>query len=169
MQQAQFVSMVEVDEKEDIRVCKENNDCLNKISQLNNAAPLVSINLIGAETQFTSNDSYYIDIKIKNRSEYPIVQLDVHPGKRGTSDYKSFGLQDRMEQPVFIGLNEQEVIRIIVPRARLKERKNNEFMLSIDLVNVFDYRTSTSIFIEDLEPNKGTYKFKFRILKITDV
>lgn len=167
MQHAQFVSMVQVDERKSIIVHQETKDSLRGITKFNNAGPSELINM--TKETYNSSTYYCIDIKAENKSEYPIVQLDVHVGERDRLTYKLFEMEDQKEQPIYIGSEGYSIIRIIIPRDPLQKRKMKSLKLSVDFVNVFNVKTSSSIYIEDLEPAMGNVKFKFRILKITDV
>jgi len=95
--------------------------------------------------------------------------MKLHPGKRKKAVGTSFGMTELFEQAIYIPAKGKSVVHIIVPSIIFETQELYQFTLSIDFCNVFDYCTSATIYMEDLENQTQENKYKFRLAKFTDI
>lgn len=163
LQQAQFVSMVSV-EKVMLSVRGKETPCFYN-SEMKN----VSKNIINVTANdFDSNNNYHIDVRLKNESEYPIVQMQVHPGVRGSIAGQLYGMKNMVDQAIYIASGESEDFRFIVP-AKLSMYYEGKLAISIDFINVFDYVTPATLHISNLNIEGNIKDYKYRLSKFTDI
>lgn len=162
LEQAQFVSMVSVKD-------------LNTRTQTAKNPNFVNTNMMEIEPLdltakgFQSSNFYHIDIEFENKSKYPIVQILVHPGSRKNMNCIAWGMVAVKESAIYIPGNGTQAIRLIVPSMYFEAENYYELPLSIDFINIFDYRTVATIYLLDLENKTGSNKYKYRLAKFTDV
>lgn len=162
MQQAQFVSMVSIKE---VNIEKRSS---NTPSYLNrNMQDIEIITLV--QEGFKSSECFYVDMRIKNDSDFPIVQLQIHPGQRNNGNALFYGLQTIVDTAIYIGKGEEACFRLIIPSKIFDETKEYKLQICMDFINVFDYRTPTSLFIDDLSNKNYRNTYKYRISKFTDI
>lgn len=87
LQQAQFVSMVSI---KDVMVEKRSTSTPQFMNTKMREIDIIDLTM----NEFESSQSYHIDVEIKNDSEYPIVQMQVHPGTRNNGDMQLFGIKN---------------------------------------------------------------------------
>lgn len=162
LQQAQFVSMVSINK---VIIEKINHSKRGYDNTL--MSPINTIDL--TQDAYKSSENYYIDAGIKNDSEYPIVQMQVHPGLRNNGNMQLFGIKNLTDQAIYIPSREIAYFRYIVPCKLFEHQKDYKLTLSIDFINIFDYRTSANLYIEDLRKNGTQTEYQYRLLKFTDI
>ena len=163
MQQAQFVSVISV---ENVIIARRSSSHPN---YLNSQMP--NIDVINLELDnFGSKKSFHIDVKFKNNSAYPIVQIRVHPWKR-TNDWaaEDYGMNLLIDQGIYIANDDTACFRFIVPCDMFDQNKSYGLQISIDFINLFDFRTSATLYIEDLNSKGLPVKYSYRLSKFVDV
>lgn len=162
LQQAQFVSMISV--------------CGVMISQQSANHPkyvnkkMYELEYIDLKSNgFQSSRCYHIDIMFCNSSQYPIVQCVIHAGKRGNGNSVFYGIVDYKETSIYIPEQGKQAIRFIVPSKMFEETQNYNLALCVDFINVFNYKTSATIQLEDLENAAQANKYSYRLSKLIDV
>ena len=163
LQQAQFVSMVSVTRLEMDKCSVATPNYIN--TNMRNIDTIIDLT---ADT-FQTYQCYHIDIEFENDSNYPIVQMAVHPGERKKAVGTLFGMVELSEKAIYIPAKGKRIVRIIVPSIIFETQKSYLFTLSIDFCNVFDYCTPATIYIEDLENQTRQNKYNFRLAKFTDI
>ncbi len=163
LQQALFVSMVSISRLEIKKRSAEHPNYLN--TNMRNIDTTIDLT---ADT-FQTQQCYHIDIEFENCSDYPIVQMKLHPGERKKAVGTLFGMTEFFEQATYIPAKGKRVVRIIVPSIIFETQELYQFTLSIDFCNVFDYCTPATIYMEDLENRTQKNKYKFRLAKFTDI
>lgn len=118
---------------------------------------------------FPSIKCYYIDTEFKNDSEYPIVQMLVHPGERTNSNCLLYGMKNLIDQAIYIAKGDSVCFRYIVPCELFEKNQLYNIRLSITFVNVFDYATPSTLYIPDLQNKSHRNKYQYRLSKFTDV
>lgn len=162
LQQAQFVSMVSI---KDVMVETRNTSTPKFMNTKMREIDIIDLTM----NEFDSTQSYHIDVEIKNDSEYPIVQMQVHPGSRNNGDMQLFGIKNLTDRAIYIPSKESACFRYIVPCKLFEHQKYYNLALSIDFINIFDYRTCANLYIENLKQNKPRTKYQYRLSKFTDV
>lgn len=161
--QAQFVSMVSV---EDVMIAKRNSSTPNFVNS--KMREMTAINL--SKDDFGSPQSYYIDVKFRNDSAYPIVQMRVHPGKRSNGNGQLYGMKNLVDQAIYIPNEDCACFRYVIPSKMFDIVENSHgLQLCIDFINVFDYTTPTSLYIEDLDGIGSRVNYRYRLSKFTDI
>ena len=98
LEQARFVSMV------DLAVCQHDMRCQSidqvKQEKMPGKSPGVYMNLVADLPNITA--CYIVDAMVTNKSEYPIVQIGIHPGKRGNGIAEIFGMKNYEEKATYI-------------------------------------------------------------------
>lgn len=118
---------------------------------------------------FTSTNCYHIDAEFKNDSDYPIVQMQIHPGERTNGNCQLYGMKNLIDQAVYIAKGESACYRYIVPCEMFEKTQQYGLRLNITFINVFDYPTPAALFILNLnEKNRGN-EYQYRLSKFTDV
>lgn len=163
LQQAQFVSMVSISRLEINKRSVTIPTCLN--TNMRDIDTIIDLTASTTQTQLC----YHIDVEFENCSDYPIVQMALHPGERRKAVEILFGMVELSEQAIYIPAKGQRIVRIIVPSVMFETQKVYRFILSIDFCNVFDYCTPATIYVEDLENRTRQNKYKFRLTKFTDI
>ena len=162
LQQAQYISMVSIKrvmtEKRSIDSPKIGNKEMKPIN-------IIDLTMEGFETRQT----YHIDVEFENASEYPIVQMQLHPGKRETQIGAIYGIRNLTDQAVYISKGKNVYFRFIVPSEVFEMSKQYGLELSINFINVFDYVTPASLCVTDLSKTGVNVEFAYRLLKFTDV
>lgn len=97
LQQAQFVSMVSI---KDVMVETRNTSTPKFMNTKMREIDIIDLTM----NEFDSTQSYHIDVEIKNDSEYPIVQMQVHPGSRNNGDMQLFGIKNLTDRAIYIFL-----------------------------------------------------------------
>lgn len=163
LEQAKFVSMVTCVPY--VHTAKE-----IALSQLENQyAPFIDETINLKDEAADSAQYYIIDGEVQNNSDYPIVQIGIHPGARGNGNCILYGLINYKTVAVYIPPHGQIKIRIAIPSDRLKAAKITDVSLSIDYTNIFDYKTLARLDIEKLCVQGKRCDATYRLAKFTDV
>lgn len=162
LQQAQFVSMVSI---KDVMVETRSTSTPKFMNTKMREIDIIDLTM----NEFESPQSYHIDVEIKNDSEYPIVQMQVHPGSRNNGGMQLFGIKNLTDRAIYIPSKESACFRYIVPCKLFEHQNYYNLTLSIDFINIFDYRTCANLYIENLKQNKPRTKYQYRLSKFTDV
>lgn len=162
LQEAEFVSMVSIN-------CLEiNKRGANSPNYLNTNMQDIEV-LDCTSGDMKSNYFYHIDVEFNNSSDYPIVQIDVHPGLRGNGNYQLYGMTKLTERSIYIPEKKTKAIRFIIPSAKFEYTKQYSLALCLKFTNIFDYTVNGAIYIDDLENAGKKNKYKYRLAKFTDV
>lgn len=164
IQQAEYVSMVEA---KSIFLEKRSSATQNFVNPHAQNQNIFLIDLTA--NKFSSQESYYIDVKFENDSKYPIVQMRVHPGCRDKVNGTIYGMQNWIDKAVYIPQSGNAWFRFIIPCKIFEKVNKYELQLSIDFVNVFDYTTSANLIFPDLRKSGQYRDFQYRLLKFIDV
>lgn len=162
LQQAQFISMVST-----TKVMIETRSSSTPY-YMNLKMPNISVIDLTANG-FTTDNCYHIDVEFKNDSEYPIVQMKVHPGERTNGNCLLYGMKSLIDQAVYIAKGESAYYRFIVPSKIFEQTQQYEMQLSITFINVFDYATPATLYITDLQNKNHRNEYKYRLSKFIDV
>lgn len=162
MQQAQFISMVSVEAVEVKKREVKEEGCSES-----DRFELEYVDLV--ERKVYPQYCYYIDVKFKNESSYPIVQLNIYSGNRKNGNYKLYGMKMKEEKSIYIAKNSEQWVRVIVPSLMFEKTGNTQLMFSIDFVNIFDYTTPARLFILNVEDDTKVNNYKFRLSKFIDI
>jgi len=162
LQQAQYISMVSAK-----RVMLETRSSTTP-NYLNIQMPDINvINLISDD--FTTNNCYHIDVEFQNDSEYPIVQMQVHPGEHSNGNGQLYGMKNLVDQAIYIAKGESVCYRYIIPCEVFEKTQQYCLQLSITFINVFDYATPAKLCIPDLQNKNHRNEYQYRLLKFVDV
>lgn len=162
LQQAQYISMVSARK---VMIETRSSATPNFLN-----TQMLDINVINLTTDgFDSKNCYHIDAEFKNDSEYPIVQMQVHPGSRTNGNGLLYGMKNLIDQAVYIANGETACYRYIVPCEIFEKTQKFGLQLSITFINVFDYATPAALHIPDLQDKKQRNEYQYRLSKFTDV
>ena len=162
LQQAQYVSMISA------KKVMLGTRSHSTPTYLNAQMPKINfIDLIA--DGFTSKKCYHIDVEFKNESEYPIVEMQVHPGPRTNDNCHLFGMKHIIDQAVYIAKGESVCFRYIVPCERFEEKNQYGLQLIFVFINVFDYKTPAALHIPDLQDKSLESEYQYRLSKFIDV
>lgn len=164
LEQAKFVSMVKL----------EIQDHSTKILPIENIKNIKTpnhfvdecINLAADNPQITQ--CYVLDTVIENNSEYPIVQICIHPGMRGNANGVFMGMESN-KIAVYIPANEKLKLRIAIPSNLLSSANITSLLLSIDYTNIFDYTTAASLYLNNLGVSDKFLSCRYRLSKFVDI
>lgn len=162
LQQAQYISMVSA-----TKVMLETRSSTTPNFLNTQMLDINVINLI--EDGFTTKNCYHIDAEFKNDSEYPIVQMKVHPGARTNGNGQLYGMKNLIDQAVYIAKGESVCYRYIVPCEIFEKKQRYWLQLSITFINVFDYATPAALHIPDLQDKNHRNEYQYRLSKFIDV
>lgn len=163
LQQVQFISMVSVSRLELNKSSVETPNYLN--TDMRDIDTIIDLTQDGVPT----HECYHIDIEFMNDSDFPIVQIEVHPGRRKSGNGIVYGMVELLTKAIYIPARKSRIIRIIVPSMIFERKKSYQLVLSIEFYNVFNYCTSATINIEDLENQTQRNRYSFRLAKFTDI
>ena len=165
LEQARFVSMV------DLTVCQHDMRCqpIDQVKQEKMPAknPGIFINLAADLPNITK--CYIVDATIRNNSEYPIVQIGIHPGKRGNGIAQIFGMKNYQEKATYIPAQGSILLRMAIPSHFLATAQISALSLSIDFTNIFDYKTAATLYLEDFGSMNTPFRSQYRLSKFIDV
>lgn len=116
LQQAPFVSMVSI---KGVMVETRNTSTPKFMNTKMREIDIIDLTM----DKINSPESYHIDVEIKNDSEYPIVQMQVHPGSRNNGNMQLFGIKNLTDRAIYIPSKESACFRYIVP-CKLFEHQN---------------------------------------------
>lgn len=162
LQQAQFVSMVSV---KSLEINKRSAKYPNFMNQNMREIEILDLTAEG----FQSTNCYHIDIEFANSSQFPIVQICAHAGTRKNVNCIVWGMVEVKESAIYIPEQGKQAIRFIVPSEVFEAENNYQLPLSIDFINIFDYRTVATIYLSDLENKTKRNEYTYRLAKFTDV
>lgn len=162
LQQAQYISMVSATKVMIETRSSSTPDFLNAQTRDINV-----INLIAEG--FTTRNCYHIYVEFKNDSEYPIVQMQVHPGERTNGNCQLYGIKNYVDQAVYIAKGESACYRYIVPCEIFEKTQRYGIRISITFINVFDYATPAALYIPDLQNENHRNEYQYRLSKYIDV
>ncbi len=162
LQQAQYISMVSVR-----KVIIETRSSVTP-NFLN--TQMRDINVVNLTADgFDSKNCYHIDVEFKNDSDYPIVQMQIHPGARTNGNCQLYGMKNLIDQAVYIAKGESACFRYIVPCEIFEKTQQYGLQLSITFINVFDYATPAALHITNLQDKHHRNEYQYRLSKFTDV
>lgn len=162
LQQAQFVSMVSISRLE----ISKRSEKAPKYQNLN----MKDLQIISLKMDsFKTAECYHVDVEFENSSQYPIVQLVIHPGSRKNSNCILWGMEAVTDVAIYIPPQGKKAIRFIIPSAMFEAENKYAVMLSVDFFNVFDFGTPATIYLSDLENTTRGNKFEYRLSKFIDV
>lgn len=164
LEQARFVSMVSL-----IDVVYEAVASGGSKRVRNRAKPPISEHIVLSSPGTTPSGYFILDLDIENKSDYPIVQMMVHPGTRETDNCVVYGMVTSIERAVYIPAQGIAGISISIPYDILKKVHVSEMVLSIDFVNIFDYTTNASLYLYNLGVENRRFDYKYRLAKFVDV
>lgn len=162
LQQAQYISMVSA-----TKVMLETRSSTTPNFMNTQMRDINVVNL--AADGFTTKNCYHIDVEFKNDSEYPIVQMQVHPGARANGNGQLYGMKNLIDQAVYIAKGESKCYRYIVPCEVFEQTQRYGLQLSITFINVFDYATPAALHIPDLQDKNHRNEYQYRLSKFIDV
>lgn len=162
LQQAQFVSMISVNKLEINKRSFQYPEYANLNMEIFETLDLTA-------NGFKSNECYHIDVQFFNSSQFPIVQIIVHAGKRDNINCMLWGLSPHKESAIYIPEQGEQGIRFIVPSNMFEGQDKYKLSLKLDFINVFDYRTAATIYLPDLKNESKKNEYTFRLAKFTDV
>ena len=162
LQQAEFISMVTITKLE------INKRSVSHPKYVNQNMPNIEI-LNLTEDNFSTKNCYHIDVEFKNNSNFPIVQIYVHPGSRKNVNCILAGMVRIIDNAIYIPEHGTQAVRFIVPSQVFEVYDKQELALSIDFINIFDYRTSATIHLPDLENRHRENKYTYRLVKFIDI
>ncbi len=162
LQQAQYISMVSATK---VMLATRSSTTPNFMN-----TQMRDINVINLIADgFTTKNCYHIDAEFKNDSEYPIVQMQVHPGTRTNGNGQLYGIKNLIDQAVYIAKGESVCYRYIVPCEMFEKTQRYGLQLSITFINVFDYATPSALHIPDLKDKNHRNEYQYRLSKFIDV
>lgn len=162
LQQAQFVSMISVTKLE---INKRSATTPNFMNLDMREIEIINLSALGDDSQYC----YHIDVEFENSSPYPVVQLIAHAGKRGNINCVMYGIMPEQDTAIYIPQNGNQAIRFIIPSVVFEHQQRNELSLSLDFINIFDYRTVATINLSDLENKTKRNEYSYRLAKFTDI
>lgn len=162
LQQAQYISMVSA-----TKVMIETRSSTTPKFMNTQMKDINVIDLVAEG--FTTKNCYHIDAEFKNDSEYPIVQMQVHPGKRTNGNCQLYGMKNQIDQAVYIAKGESVCYRYIIPCEIFETTQQYGLQLSVTFINVFDYATPAALHISDLQDKHHRNEYQYRLSKFTDV
>lgn len=166
LEQVQFISIISISKFEISKRSATTPTYLNSNMEINE---ILNLTL----ESFPSCNCYHIDVEFNNSSSFPIVQLCVQvihqKNTNSTAQMLSgiSGITPIVDHPVYIPEHGKQAIRFIVPTGMLEKTTDHHLSLNIDFINIFDYRTTATIHIDDLE--KSFSKYIYRLAKFTDI
>lgn len=105
---------------------------------------------------------YQFDIRIKNESIYPIIQLQTRAqGCSGNPSLK-YGTKNA-ENELYISPNTYKDISCLVPTTFFDKYRETKISLELTFVNILDYSTYAEIIIEDISTTNGPKRFTYRL------
>ncbi|MBR4035538.1 MAG: hypothetical protein IKJ05_02250 [Oscillospiraceae bacterium] len=162
LEQAKFISMVSINDVYTKKV---------RIQDKNYYNPEISnyqiIDMIKYDF-WSFTHCYAIDIKFKNNSEYPIVQLHIHGGDINNNNELLYGIID-VEDITYIEPNGNKNVRIIIPSCFFEKYNEKGVSLYFTLTNIFDYHTIARMDITNLTINGRNKEYTYQLAKYTDV
>lgn len=165
LEQARFVSMVDLEVSQHDMRCQPIDQV--KQGKMPAKSPGVYMNLAADLPNITK--CYIVEATIKNKSEYPIVQIGIHPGKRGEGIAQIFGMKNYHEKATYIPAQGSITLKIAIPSEFLSAAQKSELSLSIDFTNIFDYKTAATLYIEDFGSMSTPFRAQYRLSKFVDV
>lgn len=165
LEQAKFVSMVSYRGKDRIihEVASSQASSIHKTS----LSTYDYFDLGGNNPQ--SERYFIIDAEIENKSEFPIVQIGIHPGTMENSNCILYGMKTYVENAVYIPANSKGEIRIGIPADILKSTNTTALSLTFIFTNIFDYNTRARLDIENLGVMGKFTNTTYRLAKFVDV
>lgn len=165
IEQARFVSMVDLT----IPKLDVHEQSLDRIKNTKTPNAFVDeyINLAVDNPQIQR--CFVLDAVVENKSEYPIVQISIHPGTRGNSTATLFGMENYKSIAVYIPANGTSKLRVSIPSGFLIAAKQTSLSLCIDFTNIFDYTTAARLDIENLGVSGKYLSIHYRLAKFVDV
>lgn len=162
LQQAQYVSIISVAALE---INKRNASHPNYLNSDMNISEIIDLTRAGSK----SRNSYHIDVELENSSQYPIVQIRIHIGDLKNINCVFYGVKESVDSAIYIPAHGKQAVRLILPSDVLEQKSPKELPIHIDFVNIFDYVTPGTIYLEDIQDEHKNKNFKFRLSKFTDV
>lgn len=165
IEQARFVSMVDLEVSQHDMRCQPIDQV--KQEKMPAKSPGVYMNLAADLPNITK--CYIVEATIKNKSEYPIVQIGIHPGKRGEGIAQIFGMKNYHEKATYIPAQGSITLKIAIPSEFLSAAQKSELSLSIDFTNIFDYKTAATLYLENFGSMNTPFRSQYRLSKFVDV
>ena len=165
LEQAKFISMVTLVAHD--RKIERAHSSNAKTSGMPNALIDEYIDL--ASDNSPCKHRYVLDTDVWNNSEYPIVQIGIHPGIRGNSNCILLGMANYKEIAVYIPANNKIKLRIAIPADLLETSGTTNLSLSIDYTNIFDYTTPARLNLTNLGVPGKYCSSKYRLSKFIDI
>lgn len=162
LEQAKFISMVEVKLNQHIITYQT----IGQVKSHTRAAGYF-ISLAADCPGITK--CYILDTTITNKSDFPIVQIGIHPGKRGTNVAELFGMINYQNVVVYIPANGAMRLEIAIPSDLLKAASITSLALSFEFTNIFDYSTAATLYLEDYGVENKSFRAQYRLSKFVDV
>lgn len=165
LEQAKFISMVTLVAHS--RKIEEAHSSRAKFLHMPSALIDEYIDLASDTPETTHR--YVLDTDIWNNSDYPIVQIGIHPGPRGNSNCILLGMELYKEMAVYIPAQGKIKLRIAIPSDLLKASGTTDLSLSIDYTNIFDYTTPARLDLTDLGVSGKYCSSAYRLSKFIDI
>lgn len=124
---------------------------------------IVIFNFTNTKFDFHIDGSYFIDAVFQNDSKYPIVQIRAHVGKRNSGNCQLYGMIPTVELALYIPSKGKTASRFQIPFEFLDKRNIYGICFTIDFVNVFNFTTSATIYIDDLR--KEQFEYRLNLMK----
>lgn len=118
----------------------------------------------------TRPSSWYIfDLVFHNSSDYPIIQMTIHPQTCETYNCARYGMVTLQDSAVYIPAHGSAGISISIPGDMLKTSGITKMVLDIDFVNIFDYSTKAGLALENMGVRDKRMNYTYHLAKFINV
>ena len=160
LEQANYYSIVSVE------ALMVNKQIVSQPKYRNAAMPDPEILDMVSQDYLSCHHCYHVDVRFKNESKYPIVQMATHAYGRYDSPSVKYGIKDVCSD-IYIAPEETCDIRFLIPTTAFEKYKEYKIVLSLSFVNVFDYASRANITIDDVSTPSSIKDYTYRLEKFS--
>lgn len=158
LEQAAYISIISIDSVWGCKFSVGGND--------STIPDLLTFDMVDYE-YWPFRQYYQFDIRIKNESIYPIIQLQTKAlGYSGNPSLK-YGTKNA-ENELYISPNTYQDISCLIPATFFDKYHETKMVLALTFVNVLDYSTHAKIVLEDISTPNGPKQFSYRLNKFLE-
>ncbi len=143
LERAKFTSMISLSE---LKVRRVHNKRDHKLKEI--AIEITEIvDFLGEKA---TGECYIIEMLLRNSSSYPVVQFTASVSVRNQDGFFTNARYPIVCQGLSIPEHGATGVRFIIPCQQVDEAKNHDLQLGLEFVNIFNFSTSATVFIENV-------------------
>ena len=162
LEQANYYSIVSVN------MLRVNRRLTSEPRHVNVDMPNLEILDMVSKDYLPCHHCYHVDVRFKNESKYPIVQIAAHAYGIYDNPSVKYGIED-VNCEVYIAPGETYDIRFLIPTTAFEKYNEHKVVLSLSFTNIFDYSSCANITIKDVSTPSSTKDYTYRLEKIFEI